>query len=302
MDSSYPPHNAYAANPSYMNDTAQETSQADDQQYITTFFCRALYDYQSSDDSSLSFRKGDIIEVLTQLETGWWDGLLGDERGWFPSNYVVTITDEEADIAFAASELQHAQQLGYEQDILRGSQSTSTLVNSTNGSSASSHTYAHGDHGNWLDGEGEFVPDRGSLEDNQVENGRTATQSSDFWVPQVTSDGQVSPPSHITSRRPRYVSDLTVVTSFRRYTMSTHRPDRLRAIYPRRRKTNSQMPTLQSRSDHGRDPRRALYTDASTARGRLTTGVLRASVSPNALVHQNHGSASSLMTGSHISI
>ncbi|KAI8827072.1 ras guanine nucleotide exchange factor domain-containing protein [Fimicolochytrium jonesii] len=49
---------------------------------------RALYDYAGSEDSGLSFRKGDIIQVLTQLDSGWWDGLLYGERGWFPSNYV----------------------------------------------------------------------------------------------------------------------------------------------------------------------------------------------------------------------
>ncbi|KAJ7440631.1 SH3 domain-containing protein, partial [Mycena galericulata] len=51
-------------------------------------FCRALYDYEAQDASALSFRQNDIIEVLTQQPSGWWDGLLGDERGWFPSNYV----------------------------------------------------------------------------------------------------------------------------------------------------------------------------------------------------------------------
>ncbi|KAJ7645573.1 SH3 domain-containing protein, partial [Mycena polygramma] len=63
------------------------------------FFCRALYDYEALDAATLSFRKGDIIEVLGgEL---WWDGLLGDERGWFPSNYVAVISDEEADLALS---------------------------------------------------------------------------------------------------------------------------------------------------------------------------------------------------------
>ncbi|KAJ6512054.1 SH3 domain-containing protein, partial [Mycena vitilis] len=51
-----------------------------------SFFCRALYDYEALDAATLSFRKGDIIEVLGGEQ--WWDGLLGDQRGWFPSNYV----------------------------------------------------------------------------------------------------------------------------------------------------------------------------------------------------------------------
>lgn len=54
----------------------------------TTFFVRAAYNYQSNDTSSLSFVIGDVIEVLTTLDSGWWDGLLGNDRGWFPSNHV----------------------------------------------------------------------------------------------------------------------------------------------------------------------------------------------------------------------
>lgn len=30
------------------------------------------------------------------MPTGWWDGILGDQRGWFPSNYVETIDEETA--------------------------------------------------------------------------------------------------------------------------------------------------------------------------------------------------------------
>jgi hypothetical protein len=56
---------------------------------------RALYPFQSTDQSSLCFRKGDIIEVLSQLESGWWDGWSNGQRGWFPSNYVEIIEDTE---------------------------------------------------------------------------------------------------------------------------------------------------------------------------------------------------------------
>ncbi|KAL1924796.1 uncharacterized protein VTP21DRAFT_4450 [Calcarisporiella thermophila] len=58
---------------------------------IVLCIVRALYDYQGSDSSSLNFQKGDVIEVLNQLETGWWDGVVDGKRGWFPSNYVEVI-------------------------------------------------------------------------------------------------------------------------------------------------------------------------------------------------------------------
>ncbi|KAK5449913.1 cell division cycle-related protein [Exophiala xenobiotica] len=56
-------------------------------------YVRALYNYDADDRTSLSFRAGDIIQVLTQLESGWWDGVINDVRGWFPSNYTVEISD-----------------------------------------------------------------------------------------------------------------------------------------------------------------------------------------------------------------
>ncbi|KAG9039150.1 hypothetical protein FS837_001067 [Tulasnella sp. UAMH 9824] len=66
-----------------------------DEMLEETFFVRALYDYHSNDHSALPFLRGSFIEVLSQLPSGWWDGLLGDQRGWFPSNYVRPVTEAE---------------------------------------------------------------------------------------------------------------------------------------------------------------------------------------------------------------
>ncbi|ODQ68407.1 ras GEF [Nadsonia fulvescens var. elongata DSM 6958] len=52
----------------------------------------ALYDYISDKPHSLAFKKGDIINVLLKLDSGWWDGVLkSGARGWFPSNYTEKI-------------------------------------------------------------------------------------------------------------------------------------------------------------------------------------------------------------------
>ncbi|CAG8529056.1 5423_t:CDS:2, partial [Racocetra fulgida] len=42
-------------------------------------FVKALYDFTSTDTS----------------KSGWWDGLCNGERGWFPSNYVTNLDDED---------------------------------------------------------------------------------------------------------------------------------------------------------------------------------------------------------------
>jgi len=62
-----------------------------------SFLVRAKFDYIAMDPSALSFRKGDLIEVITTLDSGWWDGMLGDARGWFPSNYVDLVEQDELD-------------------------------------------------------------------------------------------------------------------------------------------------------------------------------------------------------------
>ena len=58
----------------------------------TALYVRALYDYETDDHTSLTFRQGDIIQVITQLSSGWWDGVLNGVRGWFPSNYCMVVT------------------------------------------------------------------------------------------------------------------------------------------------------------------------------------------------------------------
>ncbi|KAI7865102.1 ras guanine nucleotide exchange factor domain-containing protein [Spinellus fusiger] len=52
---------------------------------------RALYSFNSQEQTALTFKKGDLIEVLARLDSGWWDGWCNGVRGWFPSNYVGAI-------------------------------------------------------------------------------------------------------------------------------------------------------------------------------------------------------------------
>ncbi|CAJ0917345.1 1483_t:CDS:2 [Entrophospora sp. SA101] len=58
-------------------------------------FVKALYDYDSTEISGLSFKRNDIIQVINQLDSGWWDGICNGIRGWFPSNYITMVNDKE---------------------------------------------------------------------------------------------------------------------------------------------------------------------------------------------------------------
>lgn len=70
----------------------------DDSQHSATYV-RALYSYEgASSRLELSLCEGNIIRVLNKLDSGWWDGMCGGARGWFPSSYCVELhaPDEES--------------------------------------------------------------------------------------------------------------------------------------------------------------------------------------------------------------
>ena len=180
--------------------TYDQTQGAGDEQFISTFFCRALYDYQTNDSSSLSFRKGDIIEVLTRLESGWWDGLLNDERGWFPSNYVTVISDQEAEAALNGSEYPGSQASLPDDSMVDMAHTMSQALSQSD------------QDGDWLNGDADYGQQAvraAAYSNGAPSRGGGGTQTHDFWVPQVSQDGRVRGTSHlllrcINSRAPRY--------------------------------------------------------------------------------------------------
>lgn len=51
--------------------------------------CKAVFSYHPAHDDELFLTAGDIIEVVSEVEEGWWKGRLGNHEGVFPSNFVV---------------------------------------------------------------------------------------------------------------------------------------------------------------------------------------------------------------------
>ncbi|KAG0287860.1 hypothetical protein BGZ96_008279 [Linnemannia gamsii] len=117
---------------------------------------RALYPFHSEEPSSLSFEREELIQVLTQLDSGWWYGFCHGEHGWFPSNYVEEVTQDELDLASeAASDDEHHRQHAEHSD-------------------PGEHDHEEDEDHHSSDGE----------DDDGSSNG-------DFWLPQTTPDGQV---------------------------------------------------------------------------------------------------------------
>jgi son of sevenless-like protein len=128
-------------------------------------FVRALYDYDADDTTSLSFRKGDIIQVITQLESGWWDGIINEVRGWFPSNYCAVIVGpgENGDGSHSA----------YMEDNASGESGAEDDYED--------HARAQMTNGNQRNG-----PQR-SLNGSDSQDQEEAA----FWIPQATPDGRL---------------------------------------------------------------------------------------------------------------
>ena len=119
-------------------------------------YVRALYDYDADDRTSLSFRQGDIIQVITQLESGWWDGVIHGVRGWFPSNYCAVANQafEDGRVHMAAAD-----------------------------SEAEESEEEYGEH------EPEHVTN--GVESHHNGAASNSQEEAAFWIPQATPDGRL---------------------------------------------------------------------------------------------------------------
>lgn len=61
----------------------------------------ALYDYDARTDEDLSFKKGDILEIINDTQGDWWYAKAktknGTVEGYIPSNYVAKIKSLESE-------------------------------------------------------------------------------------------------------------------------------------------------------------------------------------------------------------
>jgi hypothetical protein len=56
---------------------------------VVELVVRVLADYDKRDESEMSIYEGEMIHVIRQDSSGWWEGRRegDDEVGWFPSSY-----------------------------------------------------------------------------------------------------------------------------------------------------------------------------------------------------------------------
>lgn len=47
------------------------------------------------EEGELNFRTGDVIQVIEKNDSGWWTGIVRNQKGFFPSNYTRPLGDDE---------------------------------------------------------------------------------------------------------------------------------------------------------------------------------------------------------------
>ncbi|NXM70716.1 SH3K1 protein, partial [Serilophus lunatus] len=65
--------------------------------------CQVAFSYMPQNEDELELKVGDIIEVVGEVEEGWWEGILNGKTGMFPSNFIKELSDSD-DLGIAQEE------------------------------------------------------------------------------------------------------------------------------------------------------------------------------------------------------
>lgn len=63
---------------------------------VNIHFDRALWDYEAQEDNEISFLAGDVFAVVEMQNDDWWEGVIGEQRGYFPANRVEVVVERRA--------------------------------------------------------------------------------------------------------------------------------------------------------------------------------------------------------------
>ncbi|XP_039385066.1 SH3 domain-containing kinase-binding protein 1 isoform X6 [Mauremys reevesii] len=66
--------------------------------------CQVAFSYMPQNEDELELKVGDIIEVMGEVEEGWWEGILHGKTGMFPSNFIKELSVDSEDVEIAQEE------------------------------------------------------------------------------------------------------------------------------------------------------------------------------------------------------
>ncbi|XP_054044968.1 SH3 domain-containing kinase-binding protein 1 isoform X1 [Rissa tridactyla] len=79
--------------------------------------CQVAFSYMPQNEDELELKVGDIIEVVGEVEEGWWEGILNGKTGMFPSNFIKELSDSD-DVGIAQEEQVKPRKSAFEGTIL----------------------------------------------------------------------------------------------------------------------------------------------------------------------------------------
>ncbi|TNN45030.1 SH3 domain-containing kinase-binding protein 1 [Liparis tanakae] len=56
--------------------------------------CKAAFSYAPQHEDELELKIGDVVEIISEVEEGWWEGFLNGKTGMFPSNFTKVVQAE----------------------------------------------------------------------------------------------------------------------------------------------------------------------------------------------------------------
>ncbi|XP_069060795.1 SH3 domain-containing kinase-binding protein 1 isoform X3 [Pleurodeles waltl] len=68
--------------------------------------CQVAFSYMPQNEDELELKVGEIIEVLGEVEEGWWEGILNGRSGMFPSNFIKEIAGDVDCVGMSLDEQQ----------------------------------------------------------------------------------------------------------------------------------------------------------------------------------------------------
>ncbi|XP_028628523.1 SH3 domain-containing kinase-binding protein 1 isoform X2 [Grammomys surdaster] len=129
-----PMHDVSSGNSLLSSETILRTNKRGDRRRRR---CQVAFSYLPQNDDELELKVGDIIEVVGEVEEGWWEGVLNGKTGMFPSNFIKELSGESDELGISQDEQLSKSSLrettGSESD---GGDSSSTKSEGANGTMA----------------------------------------------------------------------------------------------------------------------------------------------------------------------
>uniref|UniRef100_A0A3Q0SUP7 Osteoclast-stimulating factor 1 n=1 Tax=Amphilophus citrinellus TaxID=61819 RepID=A0A3Q0SUP7_AMPCI len=88
VTSTSPTQESAAAESGSINGVLPHTEEDKGQELCSIGKCKALYNFTPEHDDELALNEGDLLDIYSKEENGWWFGMLNGQTGHFPSTYV----------------------------------------------------------------------------------------------------------------------------------------------------------------------------------------------------------------------